>query len=138
MPQGHCEICLNYFPVSEFLVLPCGEHTVARITNFELRQILLQGHGCCKNCHKHRAINANNVSCWMCRREFPADSAHRIHLDLVDSKVAILATTIEGLGKMDAAAKVISVNNASERIQRTAKEIECDNERAVRKITRSF
>ena len=71
-------------------------------------------------------------SCFMCRKEFVRGSSHRIHLDLVDSKVAILAGTIEGLEKMDATTKALSVNRAGGRIQRTAKEIECDNERAVR------
>lgn len=74
----------------------------------------------------------------MCRKEFSRDCAHRIHLDLVDSKVAILATTIEGLEKMDAATKAISVTRAAGRIQRTAQEIECDNEGAVREFAPSF
>ncbi|KAF9073165.1 hypothetical protein BDP27DRAFT_1445100 [Rhodocollybia butyracea] len=52
-------------------------------------------------------------------------------MDLVDSKVAILSDTLEGLGKMDASSKLISVKHASDRIKRTAAEIECDNEKAT-------
>lgn len=138
LPQGHCQICLGYHAISEFQVLPCGASMI--FLHLHLKEKYLNvGHGSCKTCHECLFDPISNMgNCFMCRKEFSRECAHRLHLDLVDSKVAILATTIEGLEKMDAATKAISVTRAVGRIQRTAQEIECDNEGAVRGSTLSF
>ncbi|KAJ4474969.1 hypothetical protein J3R30DRAFT_630999 [Lentinula aciculospora] len=112
MPYGHCQVCLAYYPISGFQILPCG-------------------HGGCKSCLDQMFDSATKIgSCWMCRQDVHRSKAHRIHLELVDSKVAILQDTIEGLGRMDANVPSISVNRANARIKRTVDELECDNERA--------
>ncbi|KIK56436.1 hypothetical protein GYMLUDRAFT_174307 [Collybiopsis luxurians FD-317 M1] len=110
-PHGHCQICLSYFVISEFQVLPCG-------------------HGACNSCFEQAFTRGNNKGrCFVCRTEFSPKSGHRIHLQLVDSKVAVLTNTVEGLEKMDADVKLISVRRASERIRKTADEIDCAEER---------
>ncbi|KAJ3794396.1 hypothetical protein GGU11DRAFT_759193 [Lentinula aff. detonsa] len=100
MPHGHCQI------------LPCG-------------------HGGCSSClDQIFDLVTQEGACWMCRQEFHRSRAHRIYIEVVDSKVAVLQGTIEGLEKMDAKVPVISVERASQRLKKTAQEIECDNEKA--------
>ncbi|KAJ3824594.1 hypothetical protein EV361DRAFT_362621 [Lentinula raphanica] len=112
MAHGHCQVCLGYYSISNFQVLPCG-------------------HGGCKSC-LGRIFNSGTQkgSCWMCRREFRRNEAHRIYIDVVDSKVATVQHTVEGLDRMDSKAKLISVERASQVMKKTAQELECDNERA--------
>ncbi|KAJ3934121.1 MAG: hypothetical protein NXY57DRAFT_995683 [Lentinula lateritia] len=113
MPHGHCQVCLGYFALSDFQVLPCG-------------------HGGCKSCLGQIFNKVTNMgNCWMCRQEFHRSGAHRVHLELVDSKVANFQNTIEGLERMDASVPSISVTRASTKIKRTVDEINCDNEIAV-------
>ncbi|KAJ4469135.1 hypothetical protein C8R41DRAFT_853269 [Lentinula lateritia] len=113
MPHGHCQVCLGYFALSDFQVLPCG-------------------HGGCKYCLGQIFDTVTNMgNCWMCRQEFHRSGAHRVHLELVDSKVANFQNTIEGLERMDASVPSISVTRASTKIKRTVDEINCDNEIAV-------
>ncbi|KAJ3735071.1 hypothetical protein DFJ43DRAFT_70880 [Lentinula guzmanii] len=112
MPHGHCQVCLGYYTISEFQILPCG-------------------HGGCSSClDQIFDLVTQEGACWMCRQEFHRSRAHRIYIEVVDSKVAVLQGTIEGLEKMDAKVPVISVERASQRLKKTAQEIECDNEKA--------
>ncbi|KAJ3772082.1 hypothetical protein FB446DRAFT_704126 [Lentinula raphanica] len=92
MAHGHCQVCLGYYSISNFQVLPCG---------------------------------TQKGTCWTCRREVRRNEAHRIYIDVVDSKVATVQHTIEALERMDS-----NVKGTSQAMKEIAEEIECDNERA--------
>ncbi|KAF5316292.1 hypothetical protein D9619_006218 [Psilocybe cf. subviscida] len=102
MPAAaHCPICFNDFAIDagkpEFLIFPCG-------------------HGFCTTCTESVFNPEARKKCPICRKLIHRRDAHPVFLELVESKVALANTVVEGIAQMSANTPALSVKRASQKI----------------------
>ncbi|KAJ7255453.1 hypothetical protein B0H12DRAFT_1233069 [Mycena haematopus] len=102
MSEFNCHICLSNYSLDVFRILTCG-------------------HCFCISCLA--TIQRTNALCPDCRAPILAGGPKQIYLDLVASK-PLARVVAEGIGRMNADAKLVSVRTAQRKLRQVAKEME--------------
>ncbi|KAF5351376.1 hypothetical protein D9758_008037 [Tetrapyrgos nigripes] len=102
MAKCHCSLCYDHFDPEQMIIYPCG-------------------HGWCSQCNSNYFGQKTYVPCAMCKRRLTRKDGHVLHLEIHDSGYAeskYISTTIEGLEKMDADVKLVSVERGVQRMRK--------------------
>ncbi|TFK39700.1 hypothetical protein BDQ12DRAFT_681045 [Crucibulum laeve] len=111
---AYCIICMANHDLDEFRSFNCG-------------------HCFCLPCIELMFTNENgsrkaHYDCPGCRARIQRKDEHRIYIEIVDQKKAFVECVVEGLDKMDADSKLISVKKAEGKIKTARDKAEGDQE----------
>ncbi|KAF9459340.1 hypothetical protein BDZ94DRAFT_1268414 [Collybia nuda] len=112
MASSYCQICINRYPLPEFLFFRCG-------------------HGFCISCIGSLFRERYKISCPNCRVLVTRQDARAIFIDVVEPKVSAATAVVEGLNEMGGNSKLVIVRKAEEKFGKTAGSLKVDEDTAA-------